>query len=170
MESSKEHRYQLMVSWTGNLGNGTTHYRAYERSHAIKINNKADILCSSDPAFRGDATKHNPEELLLASLSGCHMLWYLHLCSEAGVVVVGYTDEAEAIMTENPNGAGRFTEATLKPTVTVSHASMTDMAMQLHSKAHQYCFIANSMNFPVKNKPSVQVSSSADIGKLEEKE
>ncbi|HEY8937503.1 MAG TPA: OsmC family protein, partial [Cyclobacteriaceae bacterium] len=130
-----QHNYSLTVKWTGNTGTGTSAYRAYERSHIISINNKADIEGSSDPAFRGDSTKHNPEELLIAALSTCHMLSYLHVCVVAGVVVVDYTDHATGIMTETPDGGGHFTEVILNPTVVVADASMIDKANELHEKA-----------------------------------
>jgi organic hydroperoxide reductase OsmC/OhrA len=150
---NKEHHYKATIKWTGNTGTGTDHYRNYERSHRIIIENKSDILGSSDPAFRGDKTKHNPEDLLVSSLSSCHMLWYLHLCSEAGVIVTHYEDHATGIMIENSNGAGQFSEVTLNPMVTVADQSMIDKANELHQKANELCFIANSVNFPVKHHP-----------------
>lgn len=149
----RQHHYAATTEWTGNTGTGTQSYRLYERSHAIKIENKATIQGSSDPSFRGDKTKHNPEELLLASLSACHMLWFLHFCSEAEVIVTAYTDHAVGTMAETPNGSGHFTEVILRPQVVVTHASMIDIANALHTKAHQYCFIANSVNFPVRHEP-----------------
>ena len=150
---SKEHTYTLTTKWTGNTGTGTSAYKAYERAHTIEKENKPDILLSSDPAFRGDTTRYNPEELLLASLSSCHMLWYLHLCSEAGIVVVDYVDHATGIMEETADGGGRFVEVALHPVVTVSDASMIEKANALHHKANELCFIANSVNFPVKHEP-----------------
>ncbi|KMQ60294.1 peroxiredoxin [Chryseobacterium angstadtii] len=154
---SKEHHYKTTINWTGNKGTGTSSYRNYERSHTISIENKAVIEGSSDPAFRGDKTKHNPEDLFLSSLSSCHMLWYLHFCSEEGIIVTDYTDEATGIMAENPDGSGNFTSATLHPTVTVAEASMVEKAKELHHKANQFCFIARSVNFPVKHIPTLLV-------------
>jgi len=145
------HNYSLTVKWTGNKGTGTSAYRAYERSYVININDKVDIEGSSDPAFRGDKTKHNPEEMLLAALSTCHMLSYLHVCVVAGVVVVDYSDNATGIMVETPDGGGRFTEVTLNPIVMVADKSMLDKANELHERASKLCFIANSVNFPVKH-------------------
>lgn len=153
----KTHSYQLSIQWTGNTGQGTQNYQAYERSHTIHVENKADILGTSDPKFRGDPSKHNPEELLLASLSSCHMLWYLHLCAEAGVVVVDYIDHAAGTMVETPDGGGHFTEVTLSPIVTVLEEPMITQANALHKKANQLCFIANSVNFPVHHRPLTQV-------------
>ncbi len=150
---SKPHHYKLTVQWTGNRGTGTSDYKAFERSHTVSVNGKTDILCSSDPLFRGDSTKHNPEELLLASVSACHMLWYLHLCAAAGVVVTNYTDEATATMQEEENGSGKFTGITLHPTITLAHGSMKEKADELHKKANEMCFIANSLNFPVYHQP-----------------
>ena len=136
---------------------GTRSYISYERSHLIRIENKKDIEASSDPAFRGDARKHNPEELLLASLSSCHMLWYLHLCSQAGVVVLDYIDDAIGMMEEQENGSGKFVEVTLQPSVWVKESNMIAQAEALHAKANEFCFIANSVNFPVKHIPKTIV-------------
>jgi organic hydroperoxide reductase OsmC/OhrA len=152
-----QHHYQATITWTGNEGTGTNNYRNYERSHTIAIPNKATILGSSDPAFLGDKEKHNPEDLLLSSLSACHMLWYLHLCSAAGVIVIDYTDNATGIMVETPNGGGHFTEVTLTPMVTVTQESMIAKANELHKKANELCFIANSVNFPVKHNAMARV-------------
>jgi organic hydroperoxide reductase OsmC/OhrA len=149
----KDHQYKSTVQWTGNKGAGTDDYTSYERSHQISIENKPDILGSSDPAFRGDKTKHNPEDLLVSSLSACHMLWYLHLCAQARVVVIDYIDHATGIMRETETGGGLFTEVTLNPVVTVLDESMIDLANDLHAKANERCFIANSVNFPVYHKP-----------------
>ncbi|CAI8703284.1 OsmC family protein [Chryseobacterium sp. IT-36CA2] len=154
---NKDHHYKITVQWTGNQGSGTSSYRDYERSHIISAENKAIIEGSSDPAFRGDKTKHNPEDMLLSSLSSCHMLWYLHFCSEAGIIVTDYRDEATGIMAETANGSGHFTEVTLHPIVTISEESMKEKAEELHHKANKFCFIANSVNFPVKHIPTTLV-------------
>jgi organic hydroperoxide reductase OsmC/OhrA len=156
-----DHHYNATVKWTGNLGLGTHNYKAYERSHSIAIGGKPDIEASSDPAFRGDKSKHNPEDLLLSALASCHMLWYLHLCADAGVVVVGYVDNATGVMVETPNGSGRFTDVTLHPCVAVADKSMVEMALSLHARAHGMCFIANSVNFPIHHRPIVLVSGEA---------
>lgn len=152
----KKHRYNVTIVWTGNSGTGTANYKSYERSHKIIIENKSDILCSSDPGFRGDKTKHNPEELLVSAVSSCHMLWYLHLCAEAGVVVVDYTDSATGIMDEGSNGSGQFTKVALHPVVIVTENTMVDKANKLHKKANELCFIANSVNFPVTHHPTAK--------------
>jgi len=156
---SGQHHFESTTQWTGNKGTGTNDYRSYERSHSICVKNKVDILGSSVPAFLGDATKHNPEDLLLASVSGCHMLWYLHLCAAAGVIVTDYTDHATGIMQETADGGGHFTSITLNPLVTVTHASMIDKAKALHHDANKLCFIANSLNFPVYHKPLINVQN-----------
>lgn len=153
----KEHTYKLNIQWTGNTGSGTINYRSYERSHVISAENKPEIFASSDPAFRGDKTKYNPEELLVASLSGCHMLWFLHLCAEAGIVVSGYTDNPTGIMIETENGGGKFKEVILRPEVTVQNAQSVELLGEMHKKAHELCFIANSVNFPVKHIPTQKV-------------
>ena len=147
------HHYQLQLTWTGNIGEGTTGYSTYERSHTLSIPGKPDILGSSDPVFRGDASRYNPEELLLAALSSCHMLWYLHLCAENGIVVTAYTDHPTGTMQEADNGSGRFTEVTLRPKVTIKDPKKLEKAKSLHKSANQHCFIANSVNFAVHHEP-----------------
>jgi organic hydroperoxide reductase OsmC/OhrA len=159
--NNKTHQYQVEVRWTGNTGQGTAGYRAYDRAHEISIAGKPIISGSSDPAFRGDPTRYNPEELLVASLSTCHMLWYLHLCANAKIVVTEYRDNPIGIMTETKDGGGRFTEVTLLPVVTVAAGSDSALAEQLHEKAHHLCFIANSMNFPVCCEPLLQVENTS---------
>ena len=149
----KTHFYEVGVRWTGNTGQGTATYRTYERSHEITVEGKPPILGSSDPNFRGDKTKYNPEELLVASLSACHLLWYLHLCASAGVVVTDYVDYPIGRMVETKDGGGKFTEVVLKPVVTMQSGDLA-LIEQLHEKAHHLCFIANSMNFPVRCEPS----------------
>ena len=153
----KQHHYNATIKWTGNKGTGSNNYRNYERSHQIIIENKSDILGSSDPAFLGDKTKHNPEDLLLSSLSYCHMLWYLHLCSEAEVIVTDYMDNATGIMVETSNGGGQFTEVTLNPIVTVAEKHMVNKPNDLHKKANEQFFIANSVNFPVRHNPKTKI-------------
>lgn len=154
---NKEHQYQLFTQWIGNTGSGTANYRSYERSYTISINGKAVIDGSSDPAFRGDPSKYNPEELLLASLSSCHMLWYLHLCADANVTVLEYVDEATATMVETENGSGAFKEAHLNPKITVAEEQMIEKAISLHKNANKLCFIANSVNFEVYHHPICNV-------------
>jgi len=153
-----QHHYQITVRWTGNKGFGTSCYNAYERSHIIKNEHKTEIQGSSDPAFRGDKSKYNPEELLIASLSTCHMLSYLHVCSEAGINVIDYTDHATGLMKVTPDGGGYFEEVMLHPVVTVSENSMTNKANELHQRAHELCFIANSVNFKVTHHPICKVA------------
>lgn len=156
MATDKTHSYKATIKWTGNKGLGTTNYQTYDREHLICIDSKPDISGSSDPAFRGDSTKHNPEDLLVSSLSACHMLWYLHLCSQAGVVVTDYFDNATGIMEETESGGGYFKEVTLNPIVTVTEDTMIDKANELHKKANELCFIANSVNFPVYHNPTTK--------------
>ncbi len=153
----KEHHYYATVQWTGNTGSGTSNYNSYERSHLIKIKNKANIQGSSDPSFRGDHNCHNPEELLLASLSACHMLWYLHLCAVNNVVVLKYTDNANGFMEGNEDGTGIFIEVSLNPIVIVGNKDMILKAEALHQKANKMCYIANSVKFPVKHNALTKV-------------
>ena len=142
----KLHHYRTRIEWTGNRGAGTAGYTAYDRAYTVSACGKPDIGGSADPAFRGDASRWNPEELLLAALSACHKLWYLHLCAVNGVTVAAYEDDSEAVMDET---SGRFVSALLKPRVTVSADSDVEKALALHHDAHKACFIANSVNFPV---------------------
>jgi organic hydroperoxide reductase OsmC/OhrA len=154
--AARTHRYNVTVKWTGNTGSGTSDYKKYRRDHEIVSNfAKQPILGSSDPAFRGDAARWNPEELLVASLSACHKLWYLHLCAEAGVVVTEYVDDAEGIMQESPDGSGTFRRVILRPRVIIASSSDSEKARTLHQVAHAKCFIANSVNFPVEHEPAV---------------
>jgi organic hydroperoxide reductase OsmC/OhrA len=153
----KNHMYAVKVRWTGNLGQGTLNYRGYQRDHEISAPGKPPVPGSSDPNFRGDKTRYNPEELLVASLSACHMLWYLHLCSEAGIVVVDYQDDATGSMSETAEGGGRFTKVTLRPVIKVGAGADLRLAQSLHDKAHHLCFIANSVNFPVLCEPAIEI-------------
>jgi organic hydroperoxide reductase OsmC/OhrA len=148
---SGEHRYQLRVNWSGE----TRSYESYSRKHTIAIAGKPVIEASSDVAFRGDPGFATPEDMLLAALSSCHMLWYLHLCAVKGVVVTGYEDHAEATMIEGPC-SGRFTDVLLRPVVTITPDSDETIARDLHERAHAECFIANSVNFPVRHAPTIR--------------
>ena len=147
------------MRWTGNTGQGTREYRGYERAHEYAIEGKPVILGSSDPAFRGDKTRHNPEELLVMALSSCHLLSYLHLCATNKVVVVAYEDAAVGTMVESVEKGGQFTEVVLRPTVTIEAGGDAALAESLHEKAHHYCFIANSVNFPVRCEPTTCIQS-----------
>ena len=158
MASTHEHRYAVSVSWTGNRGSGTSGYRDYSRDYEVGTEGKPLIPGSSDPAFRGDRSRWNPEELLVASLSACHKLWYLHLAAEAGIVVTAYVDRAEGVMELLPGGAGRFKKVVLHPKVTVTAGSDVERARALHAPAHEKCFIASSVNFPVECEPEIETS------------
>jgi len=152
---SRAHTYSLSLEWTGNRGTGTSGYRDYSRDHVVAHATAPPIAGSSDPAFRGDRSRWNPEQLLVASLSQCHMLWYLHLAGTAGVVVTEYRDDATGTMTEEATGAGRFSEVVLRPRVVVSPDSDLALAERLHGRVGDYCFIARSVNFPVRHIPVV---------------
>jgi organic hydroperoxide reductase OsmC/OhrA len=160
----RTHSYDVCVCWTGNHGSGTSGYRAYGREHEVTARPRdgADgppaIIGSSDPSFRGDPGRWNPEQLLTVALAQCHMLWYLHLCAAGGIVVTDYHDDARGTMTEAADGGGRFTEVVLRPRVTVASASMIEKATALHESASQKCFIANSVNFPVRHEPVMTTS------------
>ncbi|MCT9821586.1 OsmC family protein [Microbacterium sp. W1N] len=153
-----EHHYALSAHWTGNRGTGTSGYRDYDRSVTLSVAGKPDVAASSDKPFRGDPAKWNPEDMLLASLSECHLLSYLHACVGAGVVVVSYADEATGTMVEDGRGGGAFREVVLRPRVVVADASMVEAATAAHRQAREWCFIANSVNFPVRHEPEVTVA------------
>lgn len=158
---ARTHQYTPTIRWTGNRGTGTSSYRDYARTHEIAAPGKPAIPGSADRAFRGDRDRWNPEELLVVSLSQCHMLWYLHLAADTGVVVTAYADEPVGTMAEQPDGSGQFTEVQLRPAVTVADQSMVERATALHDNAHAMCFIARSVNFPVGHAPTTQAASAA---------
>lgn len=153
-----EHHYLVRSEWTGNRGAGTSGYRDYDRAVSLAIDGKQTLAASADKPFRGDATKWNPEDLLLAALSECHLLSYLHACVGAGVVVVSYADEATGVMVEDGRGGGAFREVTLHPRVVVAEASMVPAAETAHAQARDWCFIANSVNFPLRHEATVSVA------------
>lgn len=155
----KQHEYTTRVRWTGNRGEGTASYTAFGRDHVVDVEGKPQLIASADPAFRGDPERLNPEELLVASLAECHMLWYLGLCSGSGVVVTSYRDTARGTMVEDRDGSGRFTEVVLQPVVTVTDESMVHKATKLHEQAHRKCFIANSVNFPIRHEPEIHAEA-----------
>src|ERR1700681_2427856 len=137
----KQHTYEVQVRWTGNDGEGTKTYRSYRRDHVIASAGKPEIPASSDPAFRGDPTRYNPEELLVASLSSCHMLWYLHLCSANQITVLDYRDAASGVLEEGDDGSGEFVRVVLRPTVRIYVGDDRARALALHNEAHRLCFI-----------------------------
>ena len=151
-----QHDYTSLVKWTGNRGEGTKTYKGYDRTWNIEVPGKPIVECSNDPLLGGDPGKMNPEDLLISSLSACHMLWYLHLASVAGVTVLSYEDAPVAKGEVMPDGSGRFLEATLKPTVIISAESDAEKAEAIHGDIHKYCFIARSVNFPVNYAPVTQ--------------
>ena len=148
------HRYSLDLEWRGD---NTRTYDNYTREHSIRISGKPDLIASADPMFRGDTALHNPEDLLLAALSGCHLLTYFSLCARARTNVIRYRDSVEGILLLTPDGGGHFTEVVLRPRVVVSDEAMIDRARQFHEEVHKYCFIARSVNFPVRCEATVSV-------------
>ena len=153
-----KHSYAVEVEWTGNTGSGTADYRSYRRTCTVRAGGKPELAGSADPHFRGDADRWNPEELLVAALSQCHLLAFLHAAAVAGVIVVDYADAATGSMVTSGNG-GHMTSVVLHPVVTVAAESMVEQVAALHDTAHQDCFIANSVNFPVRHEPEVRVAS-----------
>ena len=154
----KQHHYKTSLEWVGNEGNGTQSYRSYNRNHLVRVVGKHhEIQGSSDPSFLGDQARYNPEELFLSSLSACHMLWYLHLCSTQQIIVTDYVDNATGLMEEDETGSGRFIAVMLNPQVKVTDTAMIDKANQLHEEANKMCFIANSCNFKIDHNPVTQL-------------
>ncbi len=148
------HTYRARVRWTGDRGTGTSGYRDYGRDHVIETADHGTIAGSSSTGFGRDPTRYNPEELVVAALSSCHMLWYLHLCADRGVVVRSYTDDAEVTLSVGDGGNARLIHATLRPRVTLSSGA-PETAIALHREAHAKCYVANSVNFPVAVEPTV---------------
>jgi organic hydroperoxide reductase OsmC/OhrA len=157
MAAIRKHHFRTTTQWTGNLGTGTSAYTAYSRAHEVSGPGKsAPIAGSADPAFRGDRARYNPEELLVGALSSCHMLWVLHLCADAGIVITEYRDDAEGEMVEHADGSGEFTRVVLRPRMKITDASRVAEAAALHARAHRVCCLARSMNFPVEHEVVVE--------------
>lgn len=151
------HHYNTKITWTGNKGNGTSGYAEYDRNHLIQAGNKVGIEASSDPHFRGNDARYNPEELFISSIASCHMLWYLHLCADNGIIVKSYVDNPYGVMQTFADGSGNFSEMILNPSVEVAEASMIALALDLHQSAHKMCFLANSVNFEIFIEPKVNI-------------
>ncbi len=151
-----KHTYELAITWTGNTGSGTSSHRAYSRDHELSAAGVPVIAASADPAFRGDPARWNPEQLFVASIAQCHMLWYLSLAAAEGIVVTAYEDHPTGLMTEEPGGAGQFTRVTLHPVVTITPDSDAARAEALHHRVGDYCFIARSVKTPVYHDVTVQ--------------
>jgi organic hydroperoxide reductase OsmC/OhrA len=161
MEKTRQHQYRILNQWSGNLGTGTSAYKAYSRNHELNGAGKSEpIRGSSDPLFRGDPTRYNPEELLLGALSACHMLWVLHLSADAGIAITEYTDEATGEMVEHADGSGEFTRVVLHPRVVITDAARIAEATAIHGRAHAVCCLARSVNFPVEHEPIVTAAVS----------
>lgn len=144
-----QHEYTARVVWTGNRGQGTASYRAYDRTWNVETPGKPVIHCSNDPLLGGDPALHNPEDMLISALSSCHMLWYLHLASDAGIAVQSYRDDPLALGESESSGAGRFLRATLRPQIAVPQGTDLTVADAIHHEIHKTCYIARSVNFPV---------------------
>lgn len=163
-QGANEHKYEVSLTWTGNLGEGTSGYRNYSRDFEVAAGSRPPIAGSADPAFRGDTDRYNPEDMLVAAVSSCHMLWYLHLCAIGHITVTEYSDSAEGNLAIEKDGGGHFTSITLRPRVTVESSSESSelgqvrgAAMALHEEAHRLCFIANSLSVPVAIEPAIEI-------------
>ena len=158
MPGQRTHEYRITSRWTGNLGSGTSAYAAYSRAHECSGEGKsAAILGSSDPAFRGDPARYNPEELLVGALATCHMLWVLHLCADAGIVVTEYSDEAWGEMVEHAGGSGEMTRVVLRPRMRITDSGRAPEVPAIHDRAHAACCLARSVRFPVRHEPAVLI-------------
>jgi organic hydroperoxide reductase OsmC/OhrA len=156
MAAERQHQYCIRTRWTGNLGNGTSAYTAYSRNHELSSEGKSAVIAgSSDPAFRGDSSRYNPEELLMGALSACHMLWVLHLCADVGIAITEYQDDAVGEMVEHSDGSGEFTRVILRPRMTITDAARIGEAMAIHDRAHNVCCLARSVNFAVEHEPVI---------------
>jgi organic hydroperoxide reductase OsmC/OhrA len=162
MEQGRQHTYSIALEWTGGGATGTSSYAAYDRAHEVSSGTKPVLPLSSDVAFRGDGSRYNPEELLVVALSSCHMLSYLHLCAVSDIVVSGYRDQASGTMVESRTDGGRFTDVLLTPEVTIDSGDEA-LALELHERAHHLCFIANSVNFPVRCEAVIRRSGSGSL-------
>ena len=151
---SSAHDFTARIRWTGNTGDGTRHYKAYTRDWALATPGKPEIACTNDPRLGGLPNLYNAEDMLIAALSSCHMLWFLHLASDAGLIVHSYVDEPLGHGTSLPDGTGRFTAATLRPRIGMAAGSDPKLADEVHGRIHAHCFIARSVNFPVTIKAS----------------
>lgn len=151
------HLFKATLNWSSNKKQEETISKFYNKSHQIKIEGKPVLDISAAKAFKGDPSLYNPEDLLLSSLVSCHMMSYLYVCSQNGIEVLEYSDNAEATLEVSPDGSGRFTEVRLKPKVKISNPDKVELALELHTKANKLCFIANSCNFPVLHEASFEV-------------
>ena len=155
--AEKIHEFPSKIVWTGNKGTGTSGYRDYNRTWNLAVDGRQVVECSNDPMLGGDPTKYNPEDLLITALASCHMLWYLHLCSDAGICVLSYEDNPIGVGASQPSGKGHFVEAILKPEILITSDSDPELALEIHSRIHDLCFIAQSVNFPVRIEPEISV-------------
>ena len=154
-----KHLFKAQINWTSSENQEPSKRKFYSKSHQIKIEGKPVLNVSAAKAFKGDPELYNPEDLLLSSLVSCHMMSYLYVCSQNGIEVLEYSDNAEATLEVSPDGSGRFVEVRLKPNVKIANADKMDLAIELHTKANQLCFIANSCNFPVLHEASCEFST-----------
>ena len=152
------HEYDARLIWDGNLGQGTADYAGYGRQYRILVDGKPELTGSADPAFRGDAKRHNPEDHFLAAISACHMLSYLALCARKRLVVLAYEDAAHGTMTTTADGGGRFEQVTLRPLVTIAAGQDEALAVRLHEAAHKVCFIANSCSVPIRHEATIRTA------------
>lgn len=153
------HEYRVSLEWTGNRGTGTDSYRSYGRDHIVSSPGLPDLPGTADPTFHGDKDRWNPEQLLLAALSQCHMLSYLHIAVNNGLKVIGYTDTAQGTLRLNADNSGEFTQVVLMPAVRLADESQRELANSLHEQANKVCFIARSVNFPVLHEPVLPSNS-----------
>ena len=148
-----EHKYQLKLNWTGGSEiDAIQNDRMYE----VLIDRKPTIYGSADKPFFGDPEKYNPEDLLLAALSACHMMSFMYVCRKLGIKVYHYEDHATGLLKINQDGTGQFEFAELKPKVKADHMPDGMIFKELNSRAAKLCFIKRSINFTVNYKGSFE--------------
>jgi organic hydroperoxide reductase OsmC/OhrA len=161
MATERVHEYAMALDWRGNRGAGTADYTSYDRTFAIRVEGKPELVGTADPLFRGDPQLYNPEDLLLAAVASCHLLSYLALCARQRIAVLAYSDRPRGSLALLPSGGGSFTEVLLRPRVTVAAGSDPEAAAALHHRAHELCFIANSCSFPIRHQAQVVIAGAA---------
>lgn len=152
-----KHLFKAEVDWTSNQKPSDSTKRFYSKTHQIIIEGKPVLNVSAAKAFKGDPELYNPEDLLLSSLVSCHMMSYLYVCAQNDIEVLEYSDNAEATLEVAADGSGRFVAVRLYPKVKISNSDKIELAVELHTKANQLCFIANSCNFPVLHEASCKI-------------
>lgn len=153
---ASNHIFKATLNWKPKEGENTQNPRNYTRDHEVKITDKKLLQLSAAKSFRGDTNLLNPEDLLLSAITSCHMMSYLYVCSQNQVEILSYSDNSEGIL-EVVGDGGSFERVDLNPVVTIKNPKDIELAKELHTKANELCFIANSCNFPIHHKAKILV-------------